>query len=333
MERKTKQQIVTHMVSHEPDELSEMITARMFDARVRALVRGDDFHFKISSYFFDFFFDAACPSGAIINKADGSGLDNYNLFVPLHGSIDLKAGSNWVRAAVGAAAFGESPTFSEEAISRGSRFLVVGIDRAEMARQLSELIERPVAKPFDFASTVDLTKDRGLMIKAAALALQTGLEGSAPLLQSPIAMKRMKEAMIALMLEGIPHRYSEELRGPVAAASPYYVKRAIEFMWAHASRPLSAAEIAAECGVSVRALNSGFRGFKAVSMMAYLREIRLSAVRQELRNPGTTASIAAIAQKWGFTHFGRFSSEYEKRFGELPSHTRRRSVGAGPGLV
>lgn len=331
MDWKTKQRMLTHIASHDPDELSEILTVRMFDARVRP--RGDrrDFSFRMTVYYFDFFFEGAYANGGVLSKPEGTGLDIYSLFIPLDGAIELGAGSRRVAIAPGAAGFGEAPNFSQHVYSERSRFLVIGIDRAEMIRHLSDLIERPVARPLEFTPNVDLTTDAGQTIMAAVGALQGGLAGSAPLLRSPIAMKRMKETMIALLLEGIPHRFSDELRSPVAAVSPYYVKRAIEFMWANASRPMSASEIAAECGVSVRALNSGFRGFKAMSMMAFLREIRLSAVRQELRDPASTASIAEIAGKWGFTHFGRFSSEYEKRFGELPSRTRRRTVGAGPG--
>lgn len=331
MEWKTKHRVLTNIASRDADELSEFLTARMFPARVRPLGDRVDFAVKMSAYYFDFFFEVDLPGGGVLDKLRGAGLDSYSLHIPLDGSVALKTRTGTVLARPDVAAFGESPDFSEQAYSERSRVLTIGVDRGEMARHLSELIERPVLLPFDFASTLDLTKDAGLAIKAAAAALQAGLAGGAPLLQSPIAMKRMKETMIALLLEGIPHRFSSELRSPVAAATPYYVKRAIEFMWANASRPLSAADVAGECGVSARALNSGFRRFKAIPMMAYLREIRLTAVRQELRNPEIVASIAAIAQKWGFTHFGRFSSEYEKRFGELPSQTRRRVVGAGPG--
>ncbi|MGD0183635.1 MAG: AraC family transcriptional regulator [Roseiarcus sp.] len=307
------------------------MTRRMFAASVRPQGDGRDFYVEIIANFFDFVFENIFPSGGVLKKPDGAGLDAYSLFVPLDGAVELRAGSKWVRSTAGMAGFGESPALSEQVISAGSRFLVIAVERADMTRHLSDLIERPVTRPLDFAPSVDLTTDAGLTIKAMAGSLEAGLTGRAPLLRSPIALQRMKETVIALLLEGVPHRFSDVIHGPVTAVSPHYVKRAIEFMWANASRPISTAEIAAECGVGPRALNSGFRRFKAMSMMAYLREIRLSAVRRELRDPGAVASIATIAQKWGFSHFGRFSSEYEKRFGELPSQTRRRTVGAGPG--
>ncbi len=331
MDWKTKQRMRTDIVSRDADELSEILGKRMFPASVRPLGDSREFCAEVIANFFDFVFEIAVPSGAVMKKPDGAGLDAYSLVVPLEGAVELKVGSGRVRATPGMAGFGESPAICEYHISPGSRFLAITIDRAEMTRHLSDLIERPATRPLDFASSVDLATDAGLTIKAMAASLEAGLTGTAPLLRSPIALQRMKEAMIALLLEGVPHRFSNEIHGPVTAVSPHYVKRAIEFMWANASRSISTSEIAAECGVGPRALNSGFRRFKAMSMMAYLREIRLSAVRRELRDPGAVASIATIAQKWGFSHFGRFSSEYEKRFGELPSQTRRRTVGAGPG--
>jgi AraC-like DNA-binding protein len=331
MDWKTKERTLTRIVSHDADELSEILTTRMFAARVRPRDEGSDFSFTMGVYYFDFFFEGAYPGGGVLSKPEGAGLDLYGLFIPLEGAIELKVGSGRVLSTPAMAGFGESPAFSEHVYSERSKFLVIGIDRGEMVRHLSELIERPVSRPLEFAPNIDLTEGAGLAITALAGALKAGLAGDAPLLRSPIAMQRMKETMTAMLLEGVPHRFSDELRGPVTSISPYYVKRAIEFMWANAYRPVSASEIAGECGVGVRALNSGFRRFKAMPMMAYLREIRLSAVRQELRDPASTGAIGEIAGKWGFTHLGRFSSEYEKRFGELPSQTRRRIVGAGPG--
>ena len=331
MDWKTKERTLTRIVSHDADELSEILTKRMFAARIRPGGDPRDFSFALSAYYFDFFFELTSPSGGVLSKPEGTGLDLYSLFIPLEGSVELRAGSRRALCTPGMAGFGEAPAFSEQVYSEGLECLVIGIDRGEMVRHLSEAIERPVSRPLEFAANIDLTEGAGLTITALAGALRAGLGGDAPLLRSPIAMQRMKETMIAQLLEGVPHRFSDELRGPVTSVSPYYVKRAIEFMWANAYRPVSASEIAGECGVGVRALNSGFRRFKAMPMMAYLREIRLSAVRQELRDPASTGAIGEIAGKWGFTHLGRFSSEYEKRFGELPSQTRRRIVGAGPG--
>jgi AraC-like DNA-binding protein len=67
--------------------------------------------------------------------------------------------------------------------------------------------------------------------------------------------------------------------------------------------------------------------------MAYLRALRLNVVRHELRAVAATASVRAIAQRWGFWHTGEFAAAYRRLFGELPSQTRNgrpRGMRAGP---
>lgn len=65
--------------------------------------------------------------------------------------------------------------------------------------------------------------------------------------------------------------------------------------------------------------------------MAFLQHIRLEKVRDELKTARTGQSVADIALKWGFSHLGRFASEYRARYGELPSGTLR-TLAAGKNL-
>jgi len=60
--------------------------------------------------------------------------------------------------------------------------------------------------------------------------------------------------------------------------------------------------------------------------MSYLQRW-LEAVHKDLSLGEVDSSVKAVALKWGFTHMGRFSAQYRKRFGELPSHTLQK-VGA-----
>lgn len=325
MHRMTRQRDYTRIASNDPEELSEILSKKMSEVRVRPLEGGRDMSCQITAFYYDFFFETLMPSGAALEKPEGSGMDLYGLFVCLKGSHEMKVGASRVAATPGFASLGEMPRTSGQVYSAQSELLSFGFGRAEMARHMSDLIERPVEGSLELAANIDLAKGVGLTIRAMATALNAGFSGEAPLLASPIAMKQMKEAVIALVLEGVPHRFSRELRRPIAGVSPRYVKRAIEFMYANISRPISAAEIASESGIGVRALNAGFQRFQNMPVMAYLREIRLNTVRQELLNPAGGASVADIALKWGFSHVSRFSQKYQGRFGELPSQTLRRS--------
>jgi AraC-like DNA-binding protein len=66
----------------------------------------------------------------------------------------------------------------------------------------------------------------------------------------------------------------------------------------------------------------GFRDLFGIPPHAYHRRLRLSAARRQLLRswPGET-SVTAVAMRWGFDHFGRFSVDYRRVFGESPIAT------------
>jgi AraC-like DNA-binding protein len=82
------------------------------------------------------------------------------------------------------------------------------------------------------------------------------------------------------------------------------------------------ADIVAVSGIAGRTLTQHFRRFRTTTPMRYLRRARLDRVRAALQR----AEPEEIALRCGFGHLGRFSAEYRKAYGELPSQTlgRRR---------
>jgi transcriptional regulator GlxA family with amidase domain len=76
-------------------------------------------------------------------------------------------------------------------------------------------------------------------------------------------------------------------------------------------------------GVSERTLHAAFRAQFGTSPMSYLKNLRLDAVRADLRRAQLSETVTQIAIRWGFLHFGWFAHDYQLRFGELPSQTLR----------
>ena len=57
---------------------------------------------------------------------------------------------------------------------------------------------------------------------------------------------------------------------------------------------------------------------------AYLRALRLNAVRRELKSPAARSkTVQDAAAAWGFWHLSQFALDYRKLFGERPSQTLR----------
>jgi AraC family ethanolamine operon transcriptional activator len=61
--------------------------------------------------------------------------------------------------------------------------------------------------------------------------------------------------------------------------------------------------------------------------MAYLKSLRLSAARRDLKTARRGTTVAEIATKWGFFRLGHFSGDYRAMFGEKPSETLVRARG------
>jgi AraC family ethanolamine operon transcriptional activator len=85
--------------------------------------------------------------------------------------------------------------------------------------------------------------------------------------------------------------------------------------------PPTVGELCTHLGVSRRTLQNAFQRILGISPLAYLRAIRLGAVRQALK---TAASVTEAATDLGFWHFGHFAKDYQAMFGELPSQTHKR---------
>ena len=102
------------------------------------------------------------------------------------------------------------------------------------------------------------------------------------------------------------------------------MKRAIDYIEARLNQPITVADLAAATGVAGRTLFMHFKEFQGVSPMRYLRDARLRQVRRDLLRAEAGVSITDIAMSAGFTHMGRFSVTYRRRFGESPSETLKR---------
>ena len=86
-------------------------------------------------------------------------------------------------------------------------------------------------------------------------------------------------------------------------------------------------EMSRKLNISRRNLHNLFIDHLGHSPMRYLNFRRLNLVREALlgiQNKGQT--IAEVASRHGFWHFGRFASTYKKFFGELPSETLANSA-------
>jgi transcriptional regulator GlxA family with amidase domain len=114
------------------------------------------------------------------------------------------------------------------------------------------------------------------------------------------------------------------MRGPGQVA-PSALRRAVAFIDAHATEPVTLTQMAEAAGVTGRALQLAFLRHYDTTPTGYLRRVRLERAHRELRDadPSDGTTVAAIARRWGWANPSHFTVAYREAFGQYPRHTLR----------
>ena len=134
----------------------------------------------------------------------------------------------------------------------------------------------------------------------------------------PDAIRRLERSVVEALMEAAvrvtlsPQRGGGDGRCDVEALKAWLA--------GEAPRRLRIAELAEHSGVSSRTVERAFLR-TGCTPLEYLRGVRLERARRMLSDRAPAATVAEAAILAGFAHLGRFSAEYRRRFGELPSQT------------
>lgn len=195
-------------------------------------------------------------------------------------------------------------------------------EQAAVEAELASMRGAQLARPLRFDSRLSLSApspwSRALAMLHGEL---TDPDGFAAL---PAMSTRLGRLIMAGLLVSQPHNYTEDLNKPNSMLASKPIRKALEFIEDRPAEIETVADIASMVGLSVRALDDGFRRFVGTPPMTYLRNLRITRAHEELMaaDPYSTTATA-IARKWGFGHYGRFAADYRRRFGHKPSETLR----------
>ena len=133
------------------------------------------------------------------------------------------------------------------------------------------------------------------------------------------------EGLLRMLLELLAPDVFESQQIPRPTTRSYIVDKAVAYMDAHLADPIVISDVCAAVRVCSRTLRYSFEDILGVSPTQYLLARRLSCVRRELKQAGSSTLVYCIAQRYGFRHMGRFANFYDSAFGERPSDTCRRA--------
>jgi AraC-like DNA-binding protein len=250
----------------------------------------------------------------------------YHVAVPVSGCFSIQQGrGDVVFATTGNAVFFDPAQYVRiDAWSPHCRALTVKIDKRALHHALESLLDRPLSRPPEFGPSIDVRGGPGL--SWAQLATWSLLEHdtSLGLLRRPLIRGRVEQILLEGLLLAADHTFRHELEAPAPPMRPAAVKRVVDVIQERPAEKYDAARLARISQVSLRTLQEAFRRHVGMSPMAYLYDVRLQRVHDQLRvsAPGST-TVSDVAHQWGFVHLGRFARRYRERFGEPPSHTLR----------
>ncbi|WP_088889659.1 AraC family transcriptional regulator [Leptolyngbya ohadii] len=222
--------------------------------------------------------------------------------------------------------FGFDPTREVNMIVPGQSVICVAQIRRDVFEAYAELMQRSDLNMRFF-------KTNFITVPDMLVGVQAYLKGLYSIaLHQPESLTRacsphLLEDFLPLLIDSIPNPATElSLRSPRRFA---LVKQAEEYMRTHLEAPLTLMSLCKALHTSERPLTYGFREVFGVSPMAYLKTLRLQAVRTQLQlaDPAAVA-IAEIARRYEFQSLGHFSRDYKTMFGELPSETLKQGFKA-----
>lgn len=170
-----------------------------------------------------------------------------------------------------------------------------------------------------FNHSVDLAGGVGAHARSLLDFIVGEIHRDSQILKNPLLRTGFDEMLLNALLS-LPNNHSELLiNGRIHVAPSGIVRRAEEFLTAHATDPLTVSRLVAECRCSERSLFNAFRKHRGYTPMQFLAECRLRSAHEALQSASPDDTITSIAYTCGFSHLGRFSTAYRKRFGESPS--------------
>ncbi len=198
--------------------------------------------------------------------------------------------------------------------------LIVRVDRSLFegfaAREMGVDVEGRLDFDFDILSVASGPR----CIVELAEAVREDAAHTRNCLTHPRVTDHLDVTMMSLLLASFPHRFREEYDRAGDACAPYYVRRAEDHVRAHWREPISIGDLAGAANVSVRSLFNGFRRFRGLTPMGYVKTLRLDLAHDELlRADPAERSVTEIAMACGFTHMSKFARDFAGRFGERPS--------------
>lgn len=262
--------------------------------------------------------------GAPLTIAPGRLDTFYIIQVPLRGMENIRYGGVTTRITPCVGSVLNPHRSVEIDHDEGTEKICLRIDRDLLERHCRQHLGQTPNHRIEFDTALPLETLPGRRLKHTINWLFSLLQTD-PGVLPPLLAAHIEQVVATMLLTSQRNNYTDSFNRDAKMLAPAFVKRSEQFIEERAHEPITTGDIAEYVGVSTRSLFAGFRKYRNVSPMRYLKEVRLDRVREQLRQGRTReTTVTSVAYQWGFYHLGHFTTDYKRRFGEPPSETLMR---------
>ena len=250
--------------------------------------------------------------------------DFYTLSFAARGEISARSGTETANLGDGGAMVASPTRTFDISFGKEAQALAVRIEREFLEDYAYKLTGIPITTPLVFDLKVPVRDGAAATLNTLVHATADLADQNSEVLKNKLLVERLEDTILIGLLTACPHNYSTRFRAGGPGIAPRHVRKVEEYIYAHSDEPISLTDLAELTEVSVRSIHNAFRAFRGYSPIAFLKSVRIARARERLLTAGPEETVTSVALECGFGHFGRFSADYRKRYGESPSETLRR---------
>ena len=206
--------------------------------------------------------------------------------------------------------------------------LNIVIPQTELNRLLAVdyFLDQDAAVTLDPMTLIDAS-ELGMLLRLVESAL-IDAGATHPILAAGPAAKQLQNTILHAVLRSLPHSQAEHVAADRSRIAPFYIRRAEAFIAENFAQEISIEDLTRIAGVSPRTIYYGFKQYRQMTPLKYLKRTRLNNAREELSSGAQTARVSEVSDRNGYANASQFSRDYKTLFGESPIETLKRASAA-----
>lgn len=204
----------------------------------------------------------------------------------------------------------------------GYRSLAVRLEPDYLHQVACDMLDEAIDPPIMFeAALPENTSVRTFLRDQALVAAQE--IGTIPAPFRTYYWKCFEGRLVSGLLLHGAHSLSRRFQAPARDGGSRRIRIIEDYIRTHLGQPLQLQDLARISQASAKTVYNDFINYHNKTPHAYIKSVRLEAVRQMILQ-NETNSIMVAALQCGFASFGHFANAYRQQYGELPSATMKR---------